>query len=84
VTAGYLLVPGNPERYEFTYREDDIRMLQNIEAKFIGRAIYRWSEESKPGDPAFLDYAGNLIKRMHSTGYAKTIATGIFRCVSSA
>ena len=65
VTAGYFLVPGTPERYEFPYREDDIRMLQNIGAKFIGRAIYRWSEESKLGDPEFLLYAKNRIERMH-------------------
>ncbi|MDR1331435.1 MAG: hypothetical protein LBK07_04955 [Tannerella sp.] len=65
VTAGYFLVPGNPENYLFPYREDDIRMIQNIGAKFVGRAIYRWSEESKLGDPAFLDYARRLIDRMH-------------------
>ncbi|MDR1887052.1 MAG: hypothetical protein LBQ70_03975 [Prevotellaceae bacterium] len=65
VTAGYFLVPGNPENYLFPYREDDIRMIQNIGAKFVGRSIYRWSEESKLGDPAFLDYAERLIKRMH-------------------
>jgi hypothetical protein len=66
VTAGYFLVPGNPENYLFPFREDDIRMLQNIGAKFIGRSIYRWSEESKLGDPAFFDYARRLIGRMHA------------------
>ncbi len=66
VTAGYFLVPGTPEGYEFPYREDDIRMLRNIGAKFIGRAIYRWSEESKLGDPAFLGHAKALIERMHA------------------
>ncbi|MDR1938224.1 MAG: hypothetical protein LBQ73_06985 [Tannerellaceae bacterium] len=65
VTAGYFLVPGNPENYLFPYREDDIRMLQNIGAKFIGRSIYRWSEESRLGEPAFLTYAKRLIDRMH-------------------
>ena len=65
VTAGYFLVPGTPERYEFPYREDDVRMLQNIGAKFIGRAIYRWSEESKLNDPEFLEYAKKRIERMH-------------------
>ncbi|MDR1783441.1 MAG: hypothetical protein LBR13_04195 [Dysgonamonadaceae bacterium] len=65
VTAGYFLCPGTPEGYSFPYREDDIRMLKNIGAKFIGRAIYRWSEESKLGDPEFLDYAKKLIERMH-------------------
>ncbi|MDR1259530.1 MAG: hypothetical protein LBK65_09710 [Tannerellaceae bacterium] len=65
VTAGYFLVPGNPENYLFPYREDDIRMLLNTGAKFIGRSIYRWSEESKLADPAFLTYAKRLIDRMH-------------------
>ena len=65
VTAGYFLVPGAPERYLFPFRLDDIRMLKNIGAKFIGRSIYRWSEESKLGDPAFLDYAKRLIDEMH-------------------
>ena len=65
VTAGYFLVPGTPENYLFPFREDDIRMIQNIGAKFIGRAIYRWSEESKLDDPAFLEYAKHLIDRMH-------------------
>lgn len=65
VTAGYFLVPGTPERYEFPYRMDDIRMLRNIGAKFIGRAMYRWSEESKLGDPAFIQYAKNLVDLMH-------------------
>lgn len=65
VTAGYFLVPGTPERYQFPYRLDDIRMLQNIGAKFIGRSIYRWSEESQLGNPDFLNYAKRLIELMH-------------------
>ena len=65
VTAGYFLVPGTPENYLFPFREDDIRMVQNIGAKFIGRAVYRWSEESKLAEPAFLEYAKRLIDRMH-------------------
>ena len=65
VTAGYFLVSGTPERYEFPYRLDDMRMLKNIGAKFIGRSMYRWSEESKLGDPVFIDYAKNLIEMMH-------------------
>lgn len=65
VTAGYFLVAGTPENYLFPFKEDDIRMIENIGAKFIGRAIYRWSEESKLGEPAFLDYAKRLIDRMH-------------------
>jgi len=53
ITMGYFLVPGKPEGYQFPYRDDDVRMIHNMGAKFIGRAIYRRSEESKLGDPAF-------------------------------
>ena len=67
VTAGYFLVPGTPENYLFPFREDDIRMILNIGAKFVGRALYRWSEESQLADPAFLEYARRLIERMHAS-----------------
>lgn len=83
VTAGYFLVPGTPEGYEFPYREDDIRMLQNIGAKFIGRALYRWSEESKLGDPVFLEYAEKLIKRMHTYDPEIIFQACIFEHVSN-
>jgi len=66
ITMGYFLVPGKPEGYEFPYREDDIRMIKNIGAKFIGRAIYRWGEESKLNDPEFLKYAQGIIERLHA------------------
>ena len=66
ITMGYFLVPGTPEGYEFPYRQDDIRMIKNIGAKFIGRAIYRWGGESKLNDPAFLAYAKDLIENIHA------------------
>jgi hypothetical protein len=65
VTAGYFATPGMPERYLFPFRLDDIRMVKNIGAKFIGRAIYRWSEESFLADPKFLGSAKLLIDHMH-------------------
>ena len=65
ITMGYFLVPGRPEGYQFPYRDDDVRMIHNLGAKFIGRAIYRWGEESKLGDPAFLEYAKKLVGRVH-------------------
>ena len=83
VTAGYFLVPGTPERYLFPFREDDIRMLQNIGAKFIGRSMYRWSEESKLGDPAFLVYAKRLIDRMHEFDPEIVFQACIFESVSN-
>ena len=74
ITMGYFLVPGQPERYQFPYRDDDVRMIHNIGAKFIGRAIYRWGEESKLGDPAFLEQSSyseefnREISTSHSAG----------------
>ena len=83
VTAGYFLTPGNPERYLFPFRQDDIRMIKNIGAKFIGRAIYRWSEESKMGDPEFLAYAKRLIDHMHEFDPEIVFQACIFESVSN-
>lgn len=65
-TMGYFLVYGKPENYEFPYREDDIRLIRNIGVKFIGRAIYRWGQESWLNDPEFLGYAQKMVKRVHA------------------
>jgi hypothetical protein len=83
VTAGYFLTPGSPENYLFPFREDDIRMMQNIGAKFVGRSIYRWSEESKFNDPEFLNYANRLIKRMHEFDPEIIFQACLFESVSS-
>ena len=82
VTAAYFLVPGTPERYQYPYRLDDIRMIKNIGAKFIGRAMYRWSEESKLGDPAFLEYSKNLIDLLHQHDPEIIFQGCIFECVT--
>lgn len=43
VTMVYLLIPEKPEGNKtYPYHDDDMRMVKNIGAKFIGRAIYRW------------------------------------------
>ena len=66
VTAGNYLVPGDAGQYKFPYRWDDERMLKNIGAKFIGRAMYRWGDESDFGDPIFFQYAKEHIDRIHA------------------
>jgi hypothetical protein len=66
VTMGYFLVPGNPEGYAFSYKDDDIRLIRNIGAKFIGRSIYRWGEESRLNDPAFFNYAKQMVDTVHA------------------
>ena len=82
VTAGFFLTPGSPQRYLFPFREDDIRMIQNIGAKFIGRAIYRWGEESLMDDPVFFDYAERLIVRMHKFDPEMVFQACLFESVS--
>jgi hypothetical protein len=67
VTMAYFLVTGTPEgNRPYLYREDDIRLIKNIGAKFIGRAVYRWGGESRLNDPAFWSDAKELIDRVHA------------------
>ena len=83
VTAGYFITPGSPQRYLFPFREDDIRMIQNIGAKFIGRSIYRWGEESLLNDPDFLEYAKRLIEHMHDFDPEIIFQACLFESVST-
>jgi len=67
VTMAYFLVTGRPEgNREYLYRDDDVRLIQNIGAKFIGRAIYRWNGESRLNDPNFWRDAKALIEKVHA------------------
>lgn len=67
VTMAYFLIPGkNESGYEYLYKDDDVRLIQNIGAKFIGRAIYRWNGESLLNDPNFWTNAKALIEKVHA------------------
>lgn len=67
VTMAYFLVTGKTEgNREYTYRDDDVRLIQNIGAKFIGRALYRWNGESRLNDPDFWEGARTLVHRIHA------------------
>jgi hypothetical protein len=67
VTMVYLLIPENPEgNNTYPYHADDIRMLKNIGAKFIGRSIYRWGGENLLNKPAFWDTARSIINNLHA------------------
>ena len=68
VTMAFFLVTGVTERGRgrYPYREDDIRLIRNIGAKFIGRALYRWGGESRLNEPEFWSGAEDLIKRVHA------------------
>ena len=67
VTMAYFLVTGRPEgNREYLYRDDDIRLIRNIGAKFIGRAIYRWNGEGLLNDPNFWTNARALMEKVHA------------------
>ncbi len=67
VTMAYFLVTGKPEgNREYLYRQDDVRLIENIGAKFIGRAIYRWNGESRLNDPNFWTDAKALMDRVYA------------------
>lgn len=67
VTMAYLLVTGKIEgAREYPYREDDLRLVKNLQPKLIGRAIYRWNGESKLVDPQFWENAKSLMNEMHA------------------
>ena len=45
--------------------EDDTRMLLNIGAKFIGRALYVWGGEERFNDPQWLAHAKEMVDAYH-------------------
>jgi hypothetical protein len=45
--------------------DDDIRMIQNTGAKFIGRSIYLWGGEARLLDPIFLAQGRTMVSRIH-------------------
>ena len=66
ITMAFFLVPDKPEgERTYPYHGDDIRMIKDLGAKFIGRAIYRWGEESLLNDPAFWQNAKSIIDTLH-------------------
>ena len=67
VTMAFFLVPQQPEgRRSYPYHDDDIRLIKNIGAKFIGRAIYRWGGENRLNEPSFWSDAKALIDTLHA------------------
>lgn len=67
ITMVYLLMPDKPEgRRIYNYHADDMRMVKNIGAKFIGRAIYRWGGESLLNKPEFWSKAKAYAEELHT------------------
>ncbi|MBF0649676.1 hypothetical protein IR083_12675 [Dysgonomonas sp. GY75] len=67
ITMVYFLMPDKPEgKRTYPYHQDDIRMVKNIGAKFIGRSIYRWGGESLLNSPEFWTRAKAIVTEMHA------------------
>lgn len=67
----------------YSYKQDDIRMLRNIGAKFIGRSIYLWGHENKAGDPRFWQEAKQMIDKMHGYDNQIIFQAGIFEIITT-
>ncbi len=67
ITMVYFLMPDYIERNgNYPYYRDDIRMIKETGAKFIGRAIYRWGGESLLNSAEFWNKARNIVDEMHA------------------
>lgn len=51
----------------FPDKADDIRLIRNIGAKFIGRSLYRWGNEDILNNPLFLEEAKRIVALFRKT-----------------
>jgi len=74
------------ENYEidgpYPYKEDDVRLIKNIGAKFIGRAIYRWGREDVLNNPEFLEQARRIIEQVHAFDKDVVFQAALFEIVT--
>ena len=66
----------------YPYREDDVRLIKNIGAKFVGRAIYRWGREDVLNIPDFLEHARRLIEQVHAFDSEVIFQAALFEIVT--
>lgn len=68
VTMAFYLVPEKPEgRRVYPHHKDDARFIRNVGAKFIGRAIYRWGDESRLNSQEYWATAQSLVRAIHKS-----------------
>ncbi|MDG3581065.1 hypothetical protein [Galbibacter pacificus] len=66
VTMVYFLMPEKPEgKRLYPFHQDDVRLIQNIHPKFIGRSIYRWGGEALLNKDSFWDTAQKWVDTIH-------------------
>lgn len=66
---------------DYPFKADDLRMIENIGAKFIGRAIYRWGKETTLNNPAFWAEARKLIEQVHARDPEVIFQAAVFEAV---
>ncbi|MBQ8673762.1 MAG: hypothetical protein IJ511_06920 [Bacteroides sp.] len=67
ITMVYLLIPERPEgRRIYSYHADDVRMVKELGAKFLGRALYRWGGERRLTEPDFWHTADSIARDLHA------------------
>jgi hypothetical protein len=64
-------------------KERDVKLIKNIGAKFIGRAIYRWGGEEAFNDSCFLSNAKILISKVHSNDPEVIFQAAIFEAITT-
>jgi len=62
--------------------DDDIRMLQNMGAKFAGRSIYLWGGEARIADPQFLAQGQEMAARIHRNDPDVVLQAAVFEIVT--
>ncbi len=66
----------------YPYKEDDVRLIKNIGAKFIGRAIYRWGSEDVLTIPDYLEQARKLTNELHEFDNDIVFQAALFEIVT--
>lgn len=64
-------------------KERDVKLIQNIGAKFIGRAIYRWGDEGDFNTPDFLENAERLVTEVHANDPDVVFQAALFEAIST-
>ncbi|MBR9854320.1 MAG: hypothetical protein GYB37_07035 [Algicola sp.] len=67
----------------YPYKEDDVRMILNIGAKFIGRATYMWGTESRIEEPMFLEGVSKMAERIHGLDPDIILQAAIFEIITT-
>lgn len=80
--AEFLSTEGSYNDGPYPYKADDVRMLKDIGAKFIGRAIYSWGNENFYLMPSFWDGAEQAMRSLHAFDSTMVFQACIFEIIS--